>query len=348
MNKIFLNEALKYFSIGSVVASLMAITGCGTGNASNSSSNHTSSNSTSVSSAAKKTEIANVAYAGSLQLVNDEFAGPTFTKATGLKYQGRGGGAFGVANLIQSGEITPNVFESMGTAPFEQMGSKKPTWAIGFASSPIVIAYSPNSPYASKLKAIASGKLPLTELFSLMEQPGFHLGRTNPNTDPQGQAFVLMMQLAQKQLHLPAGTASKILGSNTNPKQIFAEEAILSRLQSGQLDASSAYLSEAIQKHLPYISLPASMNMGDPTYQSIYSSVHMDVNGKTVSGSPIEIYITTVPGNPNQIAGEKFVSFLLSKQGLDIYQQNGYTLTKFLTWGNKADIPSSIRTEIQG
>lgn len=343
MNKTFLNEMWKYLIIGSAVASLIAVSGCGTGNVSNASSNSTSAVST-----AKKPEIAAVAYAGSLQLVNDQYAGPAFTKATRLKYQGRGGGAFGVANLIKSGEISPNVFESMGTAPFEQMGSKKPAWAIGFASSPIVIAYSLNSPYASKLKAIASGTLPLKDLFLLMEQPGFHLGRTNPNTDPQGQAFVLMMQLAQKQLHLPSGTASKILGSNTNPKQLFAEEAILSRLQSGQLDATSAFLSEAVQKHLPYISLPSSMNMGDPSYKSTYSSVHMNVNGKTVRGSTIEIYIATVPGNPNQTAGEKFVSFLLSKQGLDIYQQNGYKLTKFLTWGHKTDIPSSIRTEIQG
>lgn len=335
-----LKKTFKYFAVGSALASLVAVTGCGVSNVSNTAANNTS--------AAKKAEIANVAYAGSLQLVNDQFAGPAFMKESGIKYQGRGGGAFGVANLIKSGEITPNVFESIGTAPFDKMGSKKPQWAVGFASSPIVIAYSPNSPYASKLKDIASGKLPLKELFSLMEQPGFHLGRTNPNTDPQGQSFMLMMQLAEKQLHLPSGTASKILGTNTNPKQIFAEEAILSRLQSGQLDASSAYLPEAIQKHLPYIALPASMNMGDPSYKSTYSSVHMEVNGKTVSGSPIEIYLSTVPGNPNSTAGEKFVSFLLSKQGLNIYKQNGYTLTKFLTWGNKADIPSSILAEIQG
>lgn len=322
------------------MASVITVAGCGTSNVPSASVKN--------KPATKKTEIANIAYAGSLQLVNDQFAGPAFTNATGIQYQGRGGGAFGVANLIKSGEITPNVFESMGTAPFEQMGSKQPKWAVGFASSPLVIAYSPSSPYASKLNEIASGKVPLKELFTLMEQPGFHLGRTNPNTDPQGQAFVLMMKLAERQLHLQTGTASKILGSNTNPKQVFAEEAILSRLQSGQLDASSAYLPEAIQKHLPYIALPASMNMGDPSFKSTYSSVQMDVNGKTVSGGPIEIYIATVPGNPNLTAGEKFVSFLLSKQGLDIYKQNGYTLTQFLTWGNKADIPPSIRAEIQG
>lgn len=296
---------------------------------------------------AAKAQLANIAYAGSLQLVNDTIVGPAFTKATGIQYQGRGSGALAVAHLIAGGEITPNVFESIGTAPYELMGTKTPKWAIGFASSPLVIAYSPTSPYAAQLKAIATGKEPLRKLFTLMEQKSFHLGRTNPNTDPQGQSFILMMQLAQKQLKLPAGTANKILGGNTNPAQIFAEEAILSRLQSGQLDASSAYLPEAIQHHLPYITLPATMNMGNPADKSIYASVHINVKGKTVSGNPVEIYVATVPGNPDTAAGDKFVAYLLSKQGQKMYKQNGYILTSFQFWGKKSAIPSSIRAEVQ-
>ena len=323
-----MKQSLKYFAIGSIMAALVAVAGFA----------HVSRVQTS--------GIANVAYAGSLQLVNDQFVGPAFTKESRIPYEGRGGGAFGMAHLVESGEIIPNVFESIGTAPFQQMGLKTPKWAIGFASSPLVIAYSPNSPYESKLKDIANHKLPLRDLFTLMKQPGFYLGRTNPNTDPQGQAFILMMHLAEKQLHLPAGSANKILGPNVNPKQIFAEEAILSRLQSGQLDATSAYLPEAIQHHLPYITLPATMNMGDPADKSIYARMHLEVNGKIVWGNPIEIYITLVPGNPNETAGEKFVSFLLSKQGRDIYKQNGYMLTKFLTWGNQTAIPSSRRAKI--
>jgi len=89
-----------------------------------------------------------------LQFVNDTLLGPAFTKATGISYQGRGGGTFSIAHLIASGEIAPNVFESIGTAPFQQMGLKKATYAIGFTSSPLVIAYSPSSPYASELKRL--------------------------------------------------------------------------------------------------------------------------------------------------------------------------------------------------
>jgi len=175
------------------------------------------------------------------------------------------------------------------------------------------------------------------------------LGRTNPETDAQGQAFIIMMHLAEQQLHLPVGTGDKSLGSNDNSEQIFAEEAILSRLQSGQLDATSAYLPEAVQHHLPYISLPSSMNLGDPADQAIYARAQLHLaSGKVVQGSPIEIYVTTVPGSSNLDAGDKFISFHLFKQGRDIYKENGFTLTSLLTWGLSSDIPSSIRTELKG
>jgi len=292
-------------------------------------------------------QTANVAYAGSLQLVNDTALGPAFTKATGIPFHGRGGGSFAVAQLIASGEITPSVFESVGTAPFDEMGSKKQTWAIGFASSPLVIAYSQSSPYAAALNAIATGKKPLRDLFPLLETPGFHLGRTNPDTDPQGQAFILMMHLAEQQLHLPIGTADKIIGSNNNPKQVFAEEAILSTLQSGQLDATSAYLPEAIQHHLSYISLPATVNLGDPADAAIYATASLRLtSGKLVHGKPIEIYVTTVPHATDAQAGGKFVAFLLSSQGLAFYQKNGFDITKFIVHGNPADIPAPIQSAI--
>lgn len=292
---------------------------------------------------ATATDTANVAYAGSLQLVNDQYLGPAFRKATGLNYQGRGGGAFGVANQIAAGEIKPNVFESMGTAPIQTLSPKFTDWAVGFASSPLCIAYSPKSQYASEFNAIAKGQKPLADLFTLMKKPGFHLGRTNPETDPQGQVFVMMMHLAQQQLNLPAGTADAILGGQDNPKQIFAEESILSQLQAGQLDASSAYLSEAVQRHLPYISLPSSINFGDPSKNNVYATQSVTLkNGKKVAGSVMEVYVTTIKGTPDQNAGVKFISYLLSSAGKQIYMKQGLVITPTQIWGNQKDIPSEI------
>ncbi len=286
---------------------------------------------------------ASVAYAGSLQLVNDQFVAPAFSAATGLSYRGRGGGSFGMAHLITSGQIRPNVFESIGTAPIRILMPRFTNWAVGFASAPLVIAYSPASPFAAEFKAIAAGKRPMKDLFTLMENSRFHLGRTNPNTDPQGQAFVMMLALADRYYHLPKGTAARILGGVNNPNQIFAEEAILSRLQAGQLDASSAFLPEAAQRHLPYIALPAAVNLGDPADARTYAQADVTLKGgKRAVGAPLEIYITSVSGAPNQGAGQRFIAYMLSKPGRTLYQQEGYTLTAPVFFGNRSSIPRSI------
>ncbi len=55
-----------------------------------------------------------------------------------------------------------------------------------------------------------------TDLFTLLQTPGFKLGRTDPNIDPQGRDFIYMLELAQMHYHLPADTVSKILGT-TDP-----------------------------------------------------------------------------------------------------------------------------------
>lgn len=288
-----------------------------------------------------------VAYAGSLQQLNSKEIGPGFHKATGAQYRGQGGGSYGMAHLVATGSIQANVFESIGTGPLKDLGRRVP-WAVGMASSPLVIAYSPASPYAKTFAAIKSGKLPLKNLFELMAQPGFHLGRTNPATDPQGQAFVMMVHGAQSLYKLPVGTAEKILGTLENPQQIFAEEAILSRLQAGQLDAASAFLSEAIQLHLDYIALPNAINFGDPADQAQYAQLRLNLGaGKTVTGSTLEIYAAPLAGSFDAKTANAFVQYLLSPAGLKILKSQGYQLTTSVVMGSRSSIPSRIRQELK-
>lgn len=287
-----------------------------------------------------------VAYAGSLQLLNDKYLGPSFQKATGITYQGQGGGAYGMAHFVASGSVHANVFESIGTGPLKVLGSRVP-WAIGVASSPLVIAYSPSSPYAKTFAAIKNGTLPIKRLFQLMAQPGFHLGRTNPQTDPQGQAFYMMVENAQTQWGLPSGTAKKILGSLNNSQQIFAEESILSRLQSGQLDAASAFLSEAVQRHLDYISLPSSLNFGNPADAAKYAKMHLNLGkGKCVNGAPLEIYVAPLAHTFNASQANDFVHYMLSKNGIVQLQQEGFHITKPVVMGSRASMPSAITHEL--
>jgi molybdate/tungstate transport system substrate-binding protein len=341
----------KYRSAG--VAALIVVTCIGLAAAGCSSSpSSASSTSTSSPGSAKHSGAVNVAYASSIQYLNEKIAGPAFTKDEGYTYSGRGGASGELESEIASGEISPNVFESVGGDNITPLEPKFTTWYIQYASTQIVVAYNPNSKYASDFKAYANGSKPLSGLFTLLQAPGFKLGRTDPNIDPQGRAFIYMLELAQAHYGLPADTVSKILGTSdlgtANSSQVFAESSLDATLQSGQLDASSAYLSQAIQRHLPYITLPAEINLGTPADKELYKKASVTITSKgkkeTKHGSPLAIDITTI-GSPTA-AGTAFVAYTLSSKGRAQYTEGGYTLITPKIFGDASAVPASVTSEI--
>lgn len=291
---------------------------------------------------AKTTEgLADVVYAGSLESLNNEQVGPGFERATHFRYQGQGGGSLGMAQEIKSRTLAPNVFESIGYAPIQIIEPEDTSWAIAIAASPLVVAYSPSSAYTKELNAIRSGHRPLRDLFTLMTKPGFHLGRTNPNTDPQGQAFYLMVELAAQHYHLGSRALSEILGSLDNAKEVYSEEGILTLLQSGGLDASSAFLSEAIERHLDYITLPNWMNFAVPSESKSYHRASMTLSdGHRIHGQALTVDITTV-GKPTA-AAIAFIHFALSAKSAGIMKSDGYHVFPPRILGKRSRIPRSI------
>jgi molybdate/tungstate transport system substrate-binding protein len=331
-----------WFAAALLPCAALAVTACSSGS---------SSPKASSSAAAKPSGTANVAYAGSLANLDEKVIGPAFTKAEGYAYQGRGAGSTALSQEIKSGEITPNVFESIGGKPITALEPKFTSWYVQFASSPIVVAYNPASKYASQFAAIASGAKPISDLFTLMATPGFKLGRSDPNVDPQGVAVIEMLILAQKQYNLPSDIVTKIIQgqpSSANSPEIFEETALEPRLQAGQLDASSAYLSQAVQLHLHYITLPSSLNLGDPAQAAHYKTVSFKLaNGELQTGKPLSVCITTI-GAKDQAAADAFVAYVLSKTGLALHKQGGYTLLTPKAFGKTSAIPAGIKSELGG
>jgi molybdate/tungstate transport system substrate-binding protein len=331
--------------LGIACLGLAAAAGCSSSSSSSSSASASSSPS-SAGGVGKVTGAANVAYAGSLQLLNEKTIAPAFEQATGASYKGQGAGAVGLGKEIASGEITPNVFESIGTAPITALEPKFTSWYVQLAASPIVIAYSPASKYGSEFAQIASGKKPISDLFTIMATPGFKLGRTDPNTDPQGQAFYEMVQAAQSYYHLPAGTAQKVLGPLNNPKQAYSETSLESFLQSGQVDASSSYRSQAIQMGLHYITLPSVLNFGDPSLASTYAkyTIKLD-NGQTVHGSPTVVYAAPI-GKTDTAAANAFIAYQLLPSTRSMFSKGGYLLVPPKVYGTGA--PSEVTNLVNG
>jgi molybdate/tungstate transport system substrate-binding protein len=337
---------------GARLAALLAITCIGLAAAGCGSSSPGTSGSSS-SSPPKKTGTANVAYAASLAFLNEKLASPAFTKAQGYQFSGRAGASGDLEAEIASSEIAPNVFESVGGDNITPLFPKFTKWYVQYAGTSMVVAYNPKSKYASQFKAIAAGTEPLKNLFTLMETPGFKLGRTDPNTDPQGRDFVEMLELAQSFYHLPSNTVTKILGGPAaapTSSQIFAESALDSTLQSGQLDAASAFITQAIELHLPYIQLPPQINLGDFSQAAAYAKATVTITSKgkasTKKGGPQVIDITIIgQATPAAIA---FVKYTLSAAGLAVYKQGGFTLLTPTAFGDTSAIPAAVKSELGG
>jgi molybdate/tungstate transport system substrate-binding protein len=309
---------------------------------------HASPVSTRNADAATPSGTVNVAYAASLEYLSEKVVGPAFTKADGYTFSGRAGASGDLESDIASGEITPNVFESVGGDNITPLEPKFTNAYVQYAGTSMVVAYNPKSKYAGQFAALASGKEPLSNLFTLMEQPGFKLGRTDPNVDPQGRDFIFMLELARSYYHLPADTVTKILGgplASPSSSEIFNEASLDATLQSGQLDASSAFITQAIELHLPYIKLPTAINLGSAADAALYKKASITIaGGKTKRGSPQVIDITLI-GTPTP-AAVAFVQYTLSKTGLAQYKQGGFTLLTPTAYGSPGTLPASIKSEL--
>jgi molybdate/tungstate transport system substrate-binding protein len=301
-------------------------------------------------SGAKVSGTASVAYASSLEYLNENLVKPAFTAATGAGYTGTGNSSGTLEQYIASGEISPNVFESVGGDNITPLEPKFTKWYVQYAGTSMVLAYNPKSKYASEFKAYADGSKPLSGLFTLLAStPGLKLGRTDPNTDPQGRDFIYMLELAQSYYHLPSDTVAKILGTSdfgsANSSQIYAESSLDSTLQSGQLDASSAFITQAKELHLDYIPLPTAINLGEASLASQYAKASVKLtNGDTKTGSPQVIDITII-GKPTP-AAEAFVAYTLSAPGLAQYKQGGFQVLTPTVFGDKSAIPSPVLSEL--
>jgi molybdate/tungstate transport system substrate-binding protein len=313
-------------AVSAMVAAAVGLAGCGAaGGLSPSASTH------------KSPHAVNVVYAGSLANINDNVIGPKFQRASGIKYQGRGGGSFAMAHELSSRLIPGDVFESVGTAPIKELEPKQTTWAVRVSATPLVIAYNAKSPYAAFFTKVADHQLPLKSLFVFLASHPVHLGRTNPQTDPQGQAFYEMVELAVRHYHLPAHTVAKILGAWNNPQQIYSEEGLPTELESGGVDIGSAFLPEAMQSHLHYIALPGFLNFSVAKDASWYAQAKVVMPSGTVRGGVLAIWATAL--NKSR-AGTDYVSYLVKHESL--LKKYGYPPLSPVVQGRADAIPGAV------
>jgi len=283
-----------------------------------------------------------VLYAGSLATVMENGIGPAFAKATGYKYQGEAQGSLGAAQLIRDHLRTPDVFVSADPLVnvnilMGQQNGDLVKWFIVVASSQLVLAYNPQSKFASKFQDAAAHRIPWYEA---LETPGVRFGRGDPNIDPKGYRTLFLFGLAGKYYHRE--DIPKLLGDATNPAQAFPEVVLMARVESGQFDAGIFYKHEILVHNLPYLELPPEINLGDPRFSGSYAQEsYTTATGQHVVGAPILFTITILESARHREAALAFVRFLLTSNKL--LQQFGFGSVEHRVGGDAGGVPVELR-----
>lgn len=273
----------------------LAAAGCSSSSSSSSSSASAASASpgaASPSASATGSGPVNVLYAGSLVDMMQNQVGPAFQKATGYSVTGFAGGSKALASEIKGKVDQGDVFISASpTVNASLEGSANGNWVswyAAYATSSLVLGYNPDSKFAGALKA--------KPWYQVITEPGFRLGFTDPATDPKGALTVEALDNAAAGKNLPA---LKTLASDK--ADMFPEEDLVGRLQSGQLDAGFFYTSEAVAAKLPTVPLTG-----------------VDLKATYT--------VTILNDAPHQAAAEAFVSYLLGPDGQATLKRDGFTL----------------------
>lgn len=275
------------------------------------------------SALAADTPVLRVAYAGSMGVVMDQALGPAFAKAHDARFEGVGQGSFALARLLAGKQMQADVFVAITPPPMKVVrDAGLAARAVPVASTRMVVIYGPKSRFAKDFEAAAKGK---KTWYDVLRQPGLRLGRTDPAVDPQGANALLTLQLAETYYRQPRLLA-QVAGEPQNPRQIFAEPSLMSRLEAGQIDAAVGYASAAFSHHLPVVDLPDEINLAQPSMQDAwYAKAELTLaDGKVLKAQLLVFYAAVLADAKQPQLAAGFVQLLQSAAGQAMLRERGY------------------------
>src|SRR3984957_10279491 len=266
----------------------------------------------SASSTATGTGAVNVLYAGSLVNLITKQVGPAFQTASGYSVTGAGAGSTALVTDIKGKVYKGDVFISASPkATATLMGASNGSWVswyVSFASSNVVLGYNPNSKFASQIKS--------EPWYKAITTPGLKLGFTDPATDPKGKLVAEALTDTAKSQNLPALTTIE-----NDKGDVFPEETLVARLQSGQLDAGFFYTAEAVPVNIPTVPLTGTTDL-----KATYT-------------------ISTLAGAPNEAGAEAFVAYMLSPAVQTVLKADGFDLISPVKVTGTG-VPSTVQSAI--
>ena len=253
-----------------------------------------------------------VLYAGSLVNLITKQVGPAFQTASGYSVSGAGAGSTALVTDIKGKVYKGDVFISASPkAAANLMGSANGNWVsyyIKFASADLVLGYNANSKFAAQIKS--------EPWYKAITTPGLKLGFTDPATDPKGKLTAQALTDTAKSQNMPALTAIE-----NDKGDVFPEETLVARLQSGQLDAGFFYTAEAVPVNIPTVPLTGTTDL-----KATYT-------------------ISTLAGAPNEAGAEAFVAYMLSPATAAVLKRDGFNVISPATVAGRG-VPSAVQSAI--
>lgn len=285
-------------------------------------------------------EPVDVVYAASLTAAMEQGIGPAFEQVRGRGYRGVARGSTAGAHQIRDGVLTADVYLTADPGTLSGLGTQDPGWGVAFATGELALGYRRGGRFAPALDSASRG---LVRWWRVLERPGFRFGRTDPALDPKGYRTLWLFRLAGRYYGVPE-LADSLAGGE---RQVFPEDQLGARVETGQLDAGVFYLSEAKAQGLAVVRLPPAVNLGDPACDSLYRTVvYRGPDSTLYRGGPI-LYAGTVPKNaPDPAAGRAFLAFLLSDRGRRELRSRGYEPTGRVL-GDSTRMPSDLRRVVE-
>jgi molybdate/tungstate transport system substrate-binding protein len=192
-------------------------------------------------------------------------------------------------------------------------------WSIRFATNELVIAFSNKSKYGSEIDS--------TNWMNILGRPDVIYSRSDPDSDPCGYRTLMLFKLAERYYNMP-GLAEKMAKKDIDyirPKEVD----LVALIESNAADYMFQYKSVAIQHSMNYCQLPDEINLSDPALDNIYNGVTVEVAGKTpgskmkITGESINYSLTVLDNAPNPDYAVKFVEFLVSREGMEVFRKYG-------------------------
>ncbi|MDQ1279567.1 MAG: Tungstate transporter substrate-binding protein WtpA [Thermoproteota archaeon] len=239
-------------------------------------------------------------------------------------------------------------------------------WYIRFAGNRIVLAYTNHSKYADQINS--------SNWYKILAKSDVTFGFPNPMIDALGYRVLITIQLAEDYYN-DNQIFDRLIYDNFNPHfssiQINSKYIVtvpevqtpvgdkvrlrssgiqlIPLLESGSIDYSFLYLSQAKQQGFSFVELPPELNLESPQYQEVYSkirvrfeqqrfaSISLDQDGKAI------YYGLTIPKNaPQREAATKFVEFILSEKGQEIFNSTWFPIFQPSLTDNINNIPEIL------